>query len=54
MYREEWRALVNAVMNFWLPQNAGNFLPRCETSILSSSTPLREVTLSVLQFVWFT
>ena len=24
--RDRWWALVNAVMNFWVPQNAGNFL----------------------------
>jgi hypothetical protein len=23
---DKWWALVNAVMNFWVPQNAGNFL----------------------------
>jgi hypothetical protein len=25
-HRDRWRALVNAVTNFWFPQNAGNFL----------------------------
>ena len=24
--RDSWRALVNAVMNIWFAQNAGNFL----------------------------
>ena len=24
--RDRWRTLVNAVMNLWVPQNAGNFL----------------------------
>ena len=24
--RDRWLAVVNAVMNLWIPQNAGNFL----------------------------
>ena len=30
--RDRWRALVSTVMNFGVPQNAGNFLIRCKTS----------------------
>jgi hypothetical protein len=26
--RERWQALVNAIMNLWVPYNAGNFLTR--------------------------
>jgi len=30
--RERWQALVSTVMNFRVPQNAGNFLTSCRTS----------------------
>jgi hypothetical protein len=29
--REQWRALVNTVINLWVPQIAGKFLSSCTT-----------------------
>jgi hypothetical protein len=38
-----WQALVNAVMNLWVPQNMGNFLTSCEPLSFSRSTLLHGV-----------
>jgi hypothetical protein len=38
--RDKWRALVNALMNLWVIQNAGKFLSGFRTGGLSSSGQL--------------
>jgi len=38
--RDRWRALVNAVMNIWVSQNAGNFLTSREPVTFSRRTLL--------------
>ena len=42
--RDRWRALVKAVMNLQIPQNAGNFLTSCSPVNFSRRTLLRGVT----------
>jgi len=41
--RDRWRALVSAVRNLWVPQNAGNFLTSCKLASFSRRTLLHGV-----------
>jgi len=36
--RDRWRTLVSAVMNIWVPLNAGNFLTSCKPVSFSRRT----------------
>jgi hypothetical protein len=41
--RDQWRALVNTVMNHQVPQNVGKFLSSCTTGSFSRKAQLHEV-----------
>jgi hypothetical protein len=43
--RDQWRALVNMVMNLLVPYNFGNFLSSCTTGSFSRRAELREVSM---------
>jgi hypothetical protein len=42
--RDQWRALVNTVMNLHVPQNVGNFWNSCTTGGFSRRAKLHAVT----------
>jgi hypothetical protein len=40
--RDQWRALVNTVMNLLVPENAGKFLSNCTIGSLSRRDQFHE------------
>jgi len=42
-FRDRWRTIVSALMNFLVPKNAGNFLTSCEPVNFSRRTMLNAV-----------
>jgi hypothetical protein len=39
--RDQWRAVVNTILNLWVPQNAGKFLSGCTIGGSSRRDQLR-------------
>jgi len=50
--RDRWRELLNAVMNFRVSQNSGNFLTRYKPVSFSRKTPLHGVWRRSLSSIW--
>jgi hypothetical protein len=48
--RDQWRALVNTIMNLRVSQNAGNFLSGCTTGGFSRRAQLHEVSFSLVYY----
>jgi len=41
--RDRWRAIINAIMKLWIPENVGNFLTRLEPVSFFRRTLLHSV-----------
>jgi hypothetical protein len=52
--RDKWRALLSAVMNLWIPQNAGNFLTSWRPVSFSRRTLLRTSVKGLKRKQWTT
>jgi hypothetical protein len=42
-HRDQWRALVNMVLNLWVPENVGKFLSSCTNGGFSRRAQLHGV-----------
>jgi hypothetical protein len=49
--KDQWRALVNMVMNLQVPQNIRNFLSSCTTVGFSRRAHLQELIMNYMRIV---